>query len=166
MAALKGARGGVDIPVEDIPKVYRHLAKHYKEFNREPPPLKDVLRSLFASDNTKEREDMDEIEKLKEEIRKKDEIIEELRKELNKYKEKERAELIEKIKRLNPEANIEDKSLEELREIYTKELENYVEKSARISPRVPAATEETDEELRLKKEIEELYEKIRNKAVV
>ncbi len=40
MAALKGARGGVQIPNEDVPKVYKHLAEHYKEFGREPPELK------------------------------------------------------------------------------------------------------------------------------
>jgi len=40
MAALKGARGGVQIPNEDVPKVYKHLAEHYKEFGRESPELK------------------------------------------------------------------------------------------------------------------------------
>ena len=40
MAALAGARGGVDIPNADIPDVYRHLAAHYKEFDKEPPELK------------------------------------------------------------------------------------------------------------------------------
>ena len=39
MAALLGARGGVDLPAEDVPRVYAHLAAHYRQFNREPPPL-------------------------------------------------------------------------------------------------------------------------------
>ena len=37
MAALMGARGGVDIPASDRRGVYNHLAKHYEEFGREPP---------------------------------------------------------------------------------------------------------------------------------
>jgi len=39
MAALKGARveGGVDIPAEDKRGVYNHLAKHYADFDKEPP---------------------------------------------------------------------------------------------------------------------------------
>jgi len=37
MAALMGARGGVDIPEGDWDRVYTHLARHYREFGREPP---------------------------------------------------------------------------------------------------------------------------------
>ena len=37
MAALLGARGGVDIPAEDRRNVYEHLARHYREFDEEPP---------------------------------------------------------------------------------------------------------------------------------
>jgi len=37
MAALMGARGGVDIPDEDRRPVYNHLAKHYQDFDKEPP---------------------------------------------------------------------------------------------------------------------------------
>lgn len=37
MAALMGSRGGVDIPDSDRRAVYNHLAKHYKDFDREPP---------------------------------------------------------------------------------------------------------------------------------
>jgi len=37
MAALLGARGGVDIPEADRKGVYNHLAKHYKDFDKEPP---------------------------------------------------------------------------------------------------------------------------------
>lgn len=36
-AALMGARGGVIIPEADIPGVKRHLAAHYRQFNRVPP---------------------------------------------------------------------------------------------------------------------------------
>ena len=37
MAALMGARGGVDIPEDDRRGVYNHLSRHYEEFDKEPP---------------------------------------------------------------------------------------------------------------------------------
>lgn len=37
MAALLGARGGVNIPEGDRRGVYNHLAEHYREFDKEPP---------------------------------------------------------------------------------------------------------------------------------
>jgi HK97 family phage prohead protease len=37
MAALLGARGGVDIPSDEKQGVYNHLAKHYREFEKTPP---------------------------------------------------------------------------------------------------------------------------------
>ena len=40
MAALLGARGGVDIPEADRRKVYDHLARHYRQFDREPPEFR------------------------------------------------------------------------------------------------------------------------------
>jgi hypothetical protein len=39
MQVLMGARGGVDIPEGDRKDVYLHLAKHYEEFDKEPPPF-------------------------------------------------------------------------------------------------------------------------------
>lgn len=39
MAALLGARGGVDLDSKSA--VYRHLAKHYKDFDKEPPEMKE-----------------------------------------------------------------------------------------------------------------------------
>lgn len=51
MAALLGARGGVRIPEEDRRGVYNHLARHYREFDKEPPELReyspDELKALF-----------------------------------------------------------------------------------------------------------------------
>lgn len=41
MAALLGARGGVDIPEGDRKAVYNHLAKHYKKNNVEAPKFKE-----------------------------------------------------------------------------------------------------------------------------
>lgn len=42
MGALMGARGGVRIPEEDRKAVYNHLAKHYKQFDEEPPEFKSL----------------------------------------------------------------------------------------------------------------------------
>jgi len=42
MAALFGARGGVDIPDSDRKAVYNHLARHYEDFGKEPPDFKTM----------------------------------------------------------------------------------------------------------------------------
>lgn len=42
MAALLGARGGVQIPDGDRKAVYNHLAKHYGQFDKTPPEFKAV----------------------------------------------------------------------------------------------------------------------------
>lgn len=42
MAALLGAQGGVKIPDEDRQGVYDHLAKHYKQFDKEAPDFRYV----------------------------------------------------------------------------------------------------------------------------
>lgn len=51
MGALMGARGGVDIPGEDIEGVYKHLARHYEEFGKEPPELKRVMLGYWIGKN-------------------------------------------------------------------------------------------------------------------
>jgi len=62
MATLAGARGGVDIPAGDFQKVYEHLAKHYREFNREPPELSQnengewVIKGIDAEEEAKDNE--------------------------------------------------------------------------------------------------------------
>lgn len=49
MAALMGARGGVEIPDEDRSKVHSHLASHYKQFDKEPPEFStlEAARALM-----------------------------------------------------------------------------------------------------------------------
>jgi hypothetical protein len=42
MGALLGARGGVDIPEGDRQRVYNHLARHYRDFDKEPPEFKSL----------------------------------------------------------------------------------------------------------------------------
>lgn len=54
MAALLGARGGVNIPDEDRRRVYNHLASHYRQFDKEPPEFKaydeDELRAILEAE--------------------------------------------------------------------------------------------------------------------
>lgn len=45
MGALLGARGGVDIPDTDRKGVYDHLAKHYKQFDKDVPDFKEADES-------------------------------------------------------------------------------------------------------------------------
>ena len=42
MQVLAGGRGGVDLPASDRRGVYTHLARHYDEFGKEPPPYDEV----------------------------------------------------------------------------------------------------------------------------
>ncbi len=71
MALLLGAKGGVDIPQEDREGVYEHLAKHYHEFEKEPPEFKmvenQVLKGLDEEINTLslEREDKYQVRLIK-----------------------------------------------------------------------------------------------------
>jgi len=60
MAALLGARGGVKLPDTDKQGVYNHLAKHYKQFDKEAPELKkyssDELEKAFPIEKIEETE--------------------------------------------------------------------------------------------------------------
>ncbi len=63
MAALLGARGGVDIPSGDRKGVYNHLAKHYKQFDKEAPEFKEYtkeeLEKVFGKETKEEKIDND-----------------------------------------------------------------------------------------------------------
>jgi len=48
MAALLGARGGAAIPDADKKGVYNHLAKHYKDFDKEAPEFKEYSEEEIA----------------------------------------------------------------------------------------------------------------------
>lgn len=48
MGALLGARGGVAIPDDDRRGVYNHLARHYREFDKEPPEFRSVDEIIMA----------------------------------------------------------------------------------------------------------------------
>jgi len=44
MAALLGARGGVDIPSADRRGVFAHLVGHYRQFDKEPPEFEGQIK--------------------------------------------------------------------------------------------------------------------------
>ena len=48
MAALLGARGGAEIPESDRKSVYKHLKKHYKQFDKDIPKFKAVKDQVLA----------------------------------------------------------------------------------------------------------------------
>jgi len=56
MAALRGARGGVDIPENERKGVYNHLAQHYKQFEKEPP----TFELLMTKDEEEKKEEVSE----------------------------------------------------------------------------------------------------------
>jgi hypothetical protein len=60
MGAILGSRGGVDIPDSDKQGVYNHLAKHYKEFDKEVPEMKsyteEELKQISESGNLQKNE--------------------------------------------------------------------------------------------------------------
>ncbi len=122
MAALFGARGGVDIPSADRRPVYNHLAKHYKEFGKKPPEfhmLEELrikcggaipefifykildghldLKSLISADENMEDLEV-RLKELEAENQRLREEIDQLKAKLAEYEEKEKAEIIEKIK--------------------------------------------------------------------
>jgi len=50
MSALLGGRGGVDMPDDERRGVYNHLAKHYREFDKEPPEFRIVDTDAIRKD--------------------------------------------------------------------------------------------------------------------
>jgi len=47
MGAVLGARGGVAIPESDHKGLYNHLAKHYSDFDKEPPEFKEYTEGAL-----------------------------------------------------------------------------------------------------------------------
>lgn len=62
MAALNGARGGVDIPEDERQAVYNHLVRYYDKAGRDPPDLKSKAETDLdgaSSDAHNQAEDRD-----------------------------------------------------------------------------------------------------------
>lgn len=74
MQALRGARGGVDIPQEDRRAVYTHLANHYRQFGREPPEYECIqfaIERMLAQTIEEQKETIRRILKEKEDLEEK-----------------------------------------------------------------------------------------------
>jgi len=161
MAALFGARGGVDIPSEDRKKVYNHLASHYREFGNEPPEFKFLeefateffqeevdLKSPTEEEGTMTEEKIKELEAELEKLKKENE---ELKQKLRGYEEKEKAELISKITKVSDfsEKELKEKSLEELKTMHEVLSKAKIAKKAEKVP-IVKDTDSEDEETRAK----------------
>jgi len=110
MAALMGARGGVDIPAEDRRGVYNHLAKHYAQFNREPPEFREALKEAEEAQGVREGE-----------------------KERSKEGEKETVKIEEKLKQLEEKVSeLEEKLKQKQKGLAEQLLKQPVEKEAAI----------------------------------
>ncbi len=73
MGALFGARGGAKIPETEQESCYNHLAKHYKEFDKDPPEWgknysAEELKSLFGEENNMSEQD-EKIKALEERVK-------------------------------------------------------------------------------------------------
>ena len=80
MAALMGARGGVDIPTQDRRAVYNHLARHYRQFKREPPEFTEILLApIELKINCLNAKLNKLLESIKTEEEKQDEVINEIK---------------------------------------------------------------------------------------
>jgi phage shock protein A len=92
MAALRGARGGVNIPDEDKQAVYNHLRRHYEEFGKEAPEFSELIENQEKGDDEEVKEWQEKVKSLEEENAQLKERIAELEKELQKKlaEEKER----------------------------------------------------------------------------
>lgn len=65
MAALLGARGGVNIPEADRKGVYNHLSKHYDQFGETAPQFREYdeaeLKSMFPEEYPATQADLDQL---------------------------------------------------------------------------------------------------------
>jgi len=143
MAALLGARGGVDIPDADRKGVYNHLAKHYKEYDKEVPELKEYneeeLEKLFK----------DLTEDGGEKMKKKDNEVEE-----KESKEIEEEETLEEEK---AEKETEEKAEEKPEEEVDNKEESEEETEEKSSEE---ETEEKEEEFNLENSVRGLLDKV------
>ena len=101
MAALMGARGGVDIPTQDRRAVYNHLARHYRQFEREPPEFTEILLAPIELKIDCLNAKLNKLlESIKTEEEKQDEVI-------NEVKSKDAEELEEKSQE-KPETEVDE----------------------------------------------------------
>lgn len=158
MAALMGARGGVNIPEADKRKVYNHLAKHYKDFEKEPPSFEAVLRGEVMTEEEKVENMVEEEENATEE---------ETQVEEEKVENKESSEVVELKKKVEEYEHVIAECKKAREELQAKcdelkaELEKITEEKKKLEemrgkPKV--ANEKTEEKELAESEYERLKE--------
>jgi uncharacterized protein CbrC (UPF0167 family) len=95
MAALRGARGGVNIPAEDKQAVYNHLRRHYEEFGKEAPEFSELIESQEKGDDEEVKEWQEKVKTLEEENAQLKEKLEEWSKRIAELEEELQKRLAE-----------------------------------------------------------------------
>ena len=168
MAALLGARGGVDIPESDKKKVYDHLAAHYKEFGKEPPEFKmggcDMVEEKEKDFEKIVAEKEKEIKELKKVVAEKEKVIEEMEEKLKKITASAEQKItLEEAEKLAEK--IAAAKLEEYKK--TVEKENAVNKLKAAREKLGLSTDidvsglDINEINKMVTELEELYDKFK-----
>ncbi len=156
MAALFGARGGIDIPEEDRKKVYNHLAAHYREFDREPPEFRALEEFATEFLSSKEREAV-ALKSLNSGGENMGEDVERI-----KQLETANSELASKISDLEAkirELEEENTKLKEANEKLSEEVKQYAEREkAAIIEKIKSITDEVNEDELGQKSVPELKE--------
>jgi len=146
MQVLLGARGGVDVPPEDRRGIYNHLAKHYRQFGREPPEFHEALimnlENRFTELENKINKIAEAVE-IKVEVKESNEKTEEKVEEVKEAVENMKEEIKEKV----------EEKVEEVKEQVKEEIKEAEEKKE--------SEAQTDETVKLRERIAELEDKVK-----
>lgn len=162
MAALMGARGGVQIPDKDRRGVYNHLAKHYKQFDKQPPSFEAVEKLAKADDINKAVNELSD-----EDVKAVAEILDMVDVDLGKNTLPGKAE-DEMTEKVQPE-KVEEKVEEKTEEKVEKPIENKIEVHVDTKPIAEKLDElkkliEPEKEKTLPTHVEEAEEKVEEKV--
>jgi len=110
MGVLMGARGGVDIPSDDRHGVYNHLAKHYAQFEKEPPEFQASMNHSHECDKDKKIGGEGEMDEKIAELQTKLEAVtaenKQLKAQLDRIEEKRHLERVAEIADLRVQAGL------------------------------------------------------------
>ena len=160
MGAMMGARGGVDIPEDDRQAVYNHLAKHYEEFDKEPPMMRGLDEIVGKYVENKHSDDkMDDlrksvntlIEEIRTEVAEKKTIAEKNTEDFKKYLEKRFENIELNVQGLGegikPDKGLEQRfsDIESNIKLLAQALRDYVKSSSQVdNGREPTSTSDRD----------------------
>jgi len=179
MQALLGARGGVDIPARDRRSVWSHLARHYRQFEREPPEF-HASRSTGVDgaqgprgnpkpDEMRENEMRGELAELQHELEDLQAENADLRRKLERIEAERHRELVDAALEARLRAGIGDRKAEAGRlkglddtalVILREDAERVAERMARAPPHGPKARYSAEARSGLDAAVEEMRERI------